>query len=323
MLLASLCLVLLPSVVQDPRTPATYPTDRTLAWMHIPDVNGLRKAIPRMPLLRVPDRAGWGTLLEGILGQNMLEERSEDWDKLLLPFDKGLDFVLLKSKGEGFGVENLIMGQGSTASLLRTHRLDLESMFMAGAKARQELIHEVGVAQDTPARYSWYRHRDPVELSLGIPAVAIGRSDLCVLQAGRRTVLRVTGSFDDSEIPKPPITEMAGLVGLSGRKGRSSFGQDLGESRKGLLLSMGIEISPLIHTATDGGIDLKGLPLRRMLATLEDDNGTLVERIRFLAGEGDSKSWFRSLKEPLSRLLETVSEDCIAAIRVGMDLSQV
>lgn len=323
MLLAALCLATLPSVFQDPRTPETWPADRTLAWMHIPDVALLRGAIPRMPLLRVPDRPGWGTLLEGILGQEGLENRSGEWDKLLLPFDRGIDFVVLKSEGEGFGIENLVMGHASKASRLLAQRRELESLFMVGDRARQELIHEVGVAQDTPARYSWFRHRSPVQLAIGIPAVAVGRSDLCVLQAGRSTVLRVTGSFDATEVSKPPIAEMAGLVGLSGRKGRCRFGTELGEDRKGLLLSLGLEIPPWIRTATDGAIDPRSVPVQRLLVTLEEDGGELVERIRWVAGEGDGWSWFRPPQEGLESLLRIVSEDCVAAVRVGIDLSEV
>lgn len=333
MLLTELCLSFLPALfpVQDPRTPATLPAERTLGWIHVPDVARLRRALPRLPLLRVNQESGWSTLLEGFLGQQQLIERSRDWDRIFLPFDRGLDFVLLRSPGAAFGFENLILGQASRAVLLKKQDEDLRSLFFAGQKPRAELFYRQGTVEDTPARYDWYRHREPVELASGIPALAVGRSDLCVVRAGRRTVLRVAGSFDETVIQDPPLADMAGLVGLLGRKGRKSFGQELGEERKGLLLSTGIEIRPWLGMIFEGAFPERSLPLQRLLTTLCEEQGAFVEHIHFITGsahtskgaDGSSPSWLRKPGRDFATLPEVVSENCVAAVRFGMDLAAV
>ncbi len=322
MFLASLCLAALPVLFQDPRTAPTLPEGRTLAWIHIPDVQGLRGALPRLPLLCVTDQPGWNTILEGVLGQQLLRERSDTWDQIFLPFDRGMDFVLLKSEGATYGFENLILGQASKASLLRQQRSHLESLFQAGSEPRQELVYKSGVAQDTPARYGWYQHRRPVELARGIPALALGRSDLCILQAGRRTVLRVAASYGKEVIPDPPLADMAGLIGLAGRKGRSRLGQELGESRKGLLLSTGFELAPLLQALVGDAYPAATVPVKRILTTLQEDQGSLVERILFVEGEkrGEPPLRFRSPSKGLRALVDVASEDCVAAVRIGLDL---
>jgi len=337
MMLTELCLSFLPALfpVQDPRTPATLPAERTLGWIHVPDLARLRRALPRLPLLRVNQESGWSTLLEGFLGQQQLIERSRDWDRIFLPFDRGLDFVLLRSPGAAFGFENLILGQASRAVLLKKQDEDLRSLFFAGQKPRAELLYRQGTVEDTPARYDWYRHRKPVELATGIPALAVGRSDLCVLRAGRRTVLRVAGSFDETMIQDPPLADMAGLVGLLGRKGRRSFGQELGEERQGLLLSTGIEIRPWLGMVFEGAFPEGSLPLHRVLTTLSEEQGAFVEHVRFITGSahtgkgagkgnaGSSPSWLRKPGRDFATLPVVVSENCVAAVRFGMDLAAV